>query len=63
MKISYCAFAKNMTINELFLKAIEDAYYKRKKEKLLPYPWPKADLNMLKMILGVQTVEQIIVQD
>ena len=53
MKISYSAFAKDLTISELFLKAIEDAYYKRKNEKLLRNPWPKVDMNMIKVILGV----------
>jgi hypothetical protein len=63
MKISFSAFAKDMTINELFLKAIEDAYYQRKKNGLLRNPWPKADLKMIKLILGGQTVEEAIVQD
>lgn len=63
MKISYSAFARDMTINELFLKAIEETYYKRKKEGLIAMPWPKANLHMLKLILGVQTVEKMIVDD
>lgn len=63
MKISYMAFSKDLTIYELFVKAINDAYYQRKKQGLLRNPWPKMDLTVLKMILGVNNVEDAIVWD
>ena len=57
------AFARALSINEMFLKAINDAYFQRKKQGLIRNAWPKTDLQIIKMILGVQTVEEAIVQD
>ena len=52
MKISYSAFAKNMTIHELFIKVIYETYYKRKKQGLIAQPWPKVfKVGVLKNIL------------
>ena len=51
MKISYMAFDKDNTIYELFLKAILDAYYQRKKQGLIKNPWPKLDNSIIKLIL------------
>ena len=52
MKISFSAFARSMTIHELFIKVIYESYYQRKKLGLILMPWPRVfKMGILKEIL------------
>ena len=53
MKINLMSFLKNMTVKELFLKAIYDCYYQRKNLGLIKNPWPHVKkVEILKILLG-----------
>ena len=51
MKISYSAFVKTMTVNELFYQTILYSYNKLKVQKLIKNPWPKIDKEYAKKLL------------
>jgi len=51
MKISYCAYERNQTVHEMFMKTVYDVYFKRLKAGLVQAPWPPVKKNVTKMVL------------
>lgn len=51
MKIGFMAFTKSMTVNELFLRTIQNSYEVLKRDGLIKNPWPKPNKNMIKIIM------------
>jgi hypothetical protein len=50
MKIGYMAFAKLMTVNELFLRTIINSYEVLNRAGLIKDPWPRAQKQITKII-------------